>query len=411
MIQGQYRTSQDSRGAVTVAERFRLRLLFWTAVGTLLLAELGLWFAVPLADPYEASRWDRHYIRREHKPHMALSLMPEPGLPGMAGVTRWTTNNLGFRGDELVSPKPGNEFRIFLIGGSTAECSVLDDEDSLDAVVQRSIEARIHDGTQVKVYNAGVSGDRSDDHVAILTQRIAHLEPDMIVVFAGINDLIATISGHDYLHFPTQPLRPQPWKLFVTQSQLGRLAYYLARMQRPVKTHTAAGPMLTNYRSAVEFANAAPETSTLPAVDTRAYANNLRTLAGVAHGHGIPIIFMTQQTTWASTLDPAARDWQWLLRVGEVRYPEQAMHEALEHMNDAMREIAVAMELPLYDLAKQMPKTTEYFYDDVHFNTNGARVAGTELADVMYSHFDDPRDARSAVTSVASSSRVIALRR
>jgi hypothetical protein len=233
----------------------------------------------------------------------------------------------------------------------------------------------------------------------------------MIVVFAGINDLIATISGHDYLHFPTQPLRPQPWKLFVTQSQLGRLAYYLARMQRPVKTHTAAGPMLTNYRSAVEFANAAPETSTLPAVDTRAYANNLRTLAGVAHGHGIPIIFMTQQTTWASTLDPAARDWQWLLRVGEVRYPEQAMHEALEHMNDAMREIAVAMELPLYDLAKQMPKTTEYFYDDVHFNTNGARVAGIGIADVMYSHFDDPRDARSAVTSVASSSRVIALRR
>jgi lysophospholipase L1-like esterase len=358
--------------------------LLWIVASTLLLAELGMWIAVPLADPYDASRWDRDFIPASREPHMSRDFIPEPGLPGMSGVSHWTTNNLGFRGDELVSPKPEGEFRIFLIGGSTTECIMLDDDDSLDAVVQRSVQARIQDGTLVKVYNAGVAGDRSDAHVAMLTQRIVHLEPDMIVVFAGINDLVATVGGYDPLHFPTPTRRPQPWKQLVTQSQVGRLAYYLARVQRPVKASAPPPPVVTNYRSAAGSMRAMPTASTAPAVDVRAYTNNLRTLAGVAHGHGIPIIFMTQQTTWASTVDLAAREWHWTLGIRGVRYSEHAMHEGLERMNDAMREVAASMERPLYDLARRMPKTTQYFFDDVHFNTEGARAAGTELADMVY---------------------------
>jgi len=59
------------------------------------------------------------------------------------------------------------------------------------------------------------------------------------------------------------------------------------------------------------------------------------------------------------------------------------MHQALELMNDSMRRTADSMDMPLYDLARLMPKSTEFFYDDVHFNTNGARVAGTQIAAVI----------------------------
>ncbi len=365
-----------------------LRVVAVSGLVALLLAESSLWIVAPLVDPFDASRWVRHYIRREHEPHMSSSVTPEPGLPGMEGIARWTTNNLGFRGDELISPKPVNEFRVFLIGGSTTECLILDDDDSLDAVIQKTIQQRVGNSLEIKVYNAGMSGDRSDDHVAMLTQRIVHLEPNLIVVFAGINDLLAAIGGHDFLHFATRT-RP-PWMLLVTQSQLGRLAYHLARGQWPIRS-TGEEPFETTYRFAVELQKAAAAAPVLPTIDVRAYANNLRTLAGVARGHDVALIFMTQQTTWNSTTDPTVSDWHWLLRVGDVRYSENAMHEALEQMNDVMREVAESMGLSLYDLGRSMPKSSDYFYDDVHFNRNGARVAGTELAELIIPHVVDPR--------------------
>lgn len=361
--------------------RFRFKHLLVIAAATLLLAELGMWMVVPLADPYKTERRTATYIRRAHPPHRALRFEAEPGLPGMKGVTRWTTNNLGFRGDELVSPKPVDELRVFLIGGSTTECLIVDDADSLDAVVQRTMQERVADRAQVRVYNAGISGDRSDDHVAILTQRIVHLQPDIIVVFAGINDLLAAIHGHDYLHLPTQ--RPPPWMMLATQSQLGRLAYYTVKLKLPVQELAQDELIVTGYQYGVKRQKSARAASGPPTFDTRGYANNLRTLAGLAAGHGIPLIFITQQTTWNSDVDSTAKDWQWMLNVDDVRYAEDDMHHALERMNDSMRQIADSLDVPLYDLARLMPKSTEFFYDDVHFNTNGARVAGTQLAAVI----------------------------
>jgi lysophospholipase L1-like esterase len=378
----QLRTRRDWKPTmITRSARFRFKHLLVIAIAALLLAELGMWIATPLADPYESERRAATYIRKAHPPHGSLRFEAEPGLPGMKGVTRWTTNNLGFRGSELVSPKPVGELRVFLIGGSTTECLILDDDDSLDAVIQRTLQERITDRRQVRVYNAGVSGERSDDHVAILTQRIVHLQPDIIVVFAGINDLRAAIQGHDYLHLRTQA-RP-PWMLLATQSQLGRLAYFSVKLRPPVRKSALDEPSVTGYHYGVKIQKSARAASEPPIFDTRGYANNLRTLAGVAAGHGVALIFVTQQTTWNSDVDSTAKDWHWLLNIDNVRYAEEDMHHALERMNDSMRQTANSLDVPLYDLARLMPKSTEFFYDDVHFNTNGASVAGKQLAAVI----------------------------
>jgi hypothetical protein len=120
-------------------------------------------------------------------------------------------------------------------------------------------------------------------------------------------------------------------------------------------------PLVTSYRFGAERQRAAPVASNPPSFDPRPYANKLRTLVGVAQGHGIALLFVTQQTTWASRVDPTAKDWHWLLRVDDVRYEEDTMDAALERMNDVMREIANSGHVALYDLARQMPKSTAFF--------------------------------------------------
>ena len=103
-------------------------------------------------------------------------------------------------------------------------------------------------------------------------------------------------------------------------------------------------------------------------------------MIGVSTAHKIQLIFMTQQTTWNSSVDPEIKNWHWMLYKNGVRYREELMDEALESLNNVMRTLSKEKSVPLYDLAKEMPKSSDYFYDDVHFNVNGAQVAGKDLA-------------------------------
>ena len=96
--------------------------------------------------------------------------------------------------------------------------------------------------------------------------------------------------------------------------------------------------------------------------------------------HAIPLVLLTQQTTWASTEDPGVEEWQWLLHRGSTAHAATSMHAAMEHFNDVTRRLAQEYDLPLFDAARQVPKTREYFLDDVHYNVRGAHQVATWVA-------------------------------
>lgn len=122
-------------------------------------AELLLQRVWPISDPY-ASYKKLHvnrYIPSEFPPGYRVTTRAEPGLPGIEGDKTFSVNNMGFRGDELVTPKPDDEYRIFMIGGSTTECFYLDDSEAVTRILQDSLQTA-SPGLDVKVYNAGKSG-------------------------------------------------------------------------------------------------------------------------------------------------------------------------------------------------------------------------------------------------------------
>src|SRR5262249_34797705 len=153
----------------------------------------------------------------------------EDGLPGMKGPNVFTTNNMGFRGDDLIMPKPANELRIFMVGGSSTECLYLDDARTITRVLQDKLSREPANNLTVKVYNAGKSGDAIDDHCSMIVHRIVHLQPDVIILFAGINDLTRSMRNYDYLHYlpDTPPDRFRYLKYLATESQIVRRFYYL----------------------------------------------------------------------------------------------------------------------------------------------------------------------------------------
>jgi len=357
-----------------------------TSLICLAVLEFALRRVAPLQDPYAAYKVPREsinqYIKSEHPKNLHLVTEPENDLPGLRGPNLFTTNNMGFRGDDLTIPKPANEFRIFMVGGSSTECLYLDDSKAFTRVLQNELNKQTTNLT-VKVFGAGKSGDASDDHCSMIVHRIVQLQPDMIIVFAGINDLTRALVNYDYLHYvkDESPERLRLLQYLATESQIVRRFYYLfGQMSTPVTQVFQEIHLRSEYKKSIRLCNSLPVSNERPRVDPGAYANNLRTIAGAAQAHGIKLVLMTQQTTWNGPDNANLKEWQWLVCRSGTRYREDYMHEALTALNDQTRQVARQFSIPVYDLAGTMPKSRDFFYDDVHFNDRGAQEAAMGLA-------------------------------
>ena len=355
-----------------------------------ILAEVILWLFFPIGDPYrlwkEGQVVESKYIESQFQPNQQYLFYPEPELSGMGEMARFTTDNLGFRGDDIEQPKPDHEFRIFMVGGSTTECVYLDDTCSITAGLESYLKEQVPKSVSPKVYGAGKSGDRSYDHLAMIGQRIMHLQPDLIIVFCGLNDLTAAIYNADYLHLPQAGGAKISFfnlvKFLLTEFQLPRRLYYA---YKGIFKTPAGDNLLTSisfksdYKNKVELRKSSPQTDQPPRIDLAPYRDNLISIFGLARAHNVKLVFMTQAMTWDSKVDPHATDWVWGTYKDGLTYREDLMDEAVVSYNDAMREVGKETGVPVFDLALFMPKSLEYFYDDCHFNIKGARKAANLL--------------------------------
>lgn len=130
----------------------------------------------------------------------------------------WTvvTNSLGFRdGGEIAIPKPKDEIRIFVVGGSTVFGWALDGEKSIPGQLQKISDEKATRnlasiGKKVRIINAGVPWYSSWHEAALILFRILPLEPDAIVILDGLNDVATAINPTwtpihlGFIDFPTQ---------------------------------------------------------------------------------------------------------------------------------------------------------------------------------------------------------------
>lgn len=360
----------------------------------IILSEAVLWLFFPIGDPYrlwkEGQVVEMKYIESQFQPNQQYLFYPEPELSGMGEKARFTTNNLGFRGSDLIMPKPPGELRIFMVGGSTTECVYLDDTLAITYVLESYLGENLPKDVTPRVYGAGKSGDRSYDHLAMIGQRIIHLEPDLIIVFCGITDLTAAIYNADYLHMPEAEGRKITFfdqaKYILTEFQLPRRLYYVYKgiLKPPTGDEALTSiSFKSNYKRQVELRKTSPQANDRPRVDLEPYRKNLISIIGLARSHNTGMVLMTQATTWDSHIDPHATDWIWGTYKDGLNYREDFMDDAMTAYNNVMRQVGIETGTPVFDMALLMPKSLDFFYDDCHFNIAGARKAGRLLGDFI----------------------------
>jgi len=98
-------------------------------------------------------------------------------------------NNHGFRGPEFSIEKSEDVYRIFLVGGSTtASLRALSDEVTPAGYLKTKID-EMNREYKIEVINAGIPGFTSSQELKLIKNRILDLNPDLIIIYDGANDI------------------------------------------------------------------------------------------------------------------------------------------------------------------------------------------------------------------------------
>lgn len=173
----------DSRIAVFILA------IFCTVILLLLIAELisivWLKYRAGELDVFFCSLLPPDNISMKLTRHHYLGYTPTPGYR----EGKLFHNSLGFRGDEFSPKKQKGIYRIFCLGDSIAYgSSSNDNHDTFPYNLEKELLKKYKN---IEVINAGVPGWSSYECLIDLQLRLIDLEPDLIIIHLGINEVNA----------------------------------------------------------------------------------------------------------------------------------------------------------------------------------------------------------------------------
>jgi lysophospholipase L1-like esterase len=283
--------------------------------------------------------------------HPYMSYAMRPGYEGPSV----RINSHGFRGAELTDGKADEVFRIVCLGGSTTYGIAVPEFDTYPYLLQQELRTTI---PNVEVVNAGMVSGTTAEALALFTQRIIDLEPDVVVYYEGYNDLVPRIfSGFrsDYEHFRRSPHDRLAW-------------YEHSQLYRLVDWKLVEGGWVRPLNSSLihhiwRFENL-PTTdsdriSNFQSTDAKVYRRNLKSLVRLALAYDMQVVLAT------FGFRDELKDWN-------GRMPESLWAEGIAEHNEIVRELSEEAGVPLADFeskALTLPKSA--FSDSIHMTVEG----------------------------------------
>lgn len=366
----------------------------------LVVLEAGLRIVAPSSDHYFI--WP---------PYIQIALNPDPEfIPGVSGPTRFRVNSHGLRGDELSKE---NDYVVLAVGGSATECLALDQTEAWPRLVQQKINQTRKD-MNAWVGNAGRSGNSTREHVFQVPHLLDTLpRTDVVLMMVGANDLGHRLK-HDQAYDPDFMQRadaeaieiPRAFSVYPLEHANSLPPYkrteIYARARTAVnflRTHVLnSGEVQDDRGESVERwrtnrRNASRIRTDLPDLSTalKEYETNLGRIVDLVTARGVPIVLMTQPTLWKTDLTADEKNLLWWGGIGDFQaegarseyYSVAAMKEALERYNRILLGYCGRSGVFCLDLASELPRTTEVFYDDWHFTEYGSELVAELVANFI----------------------------
>ncbi|MGE3595694.1 MAG: SGNH/GDSL hydrolase family protein [Dehalococcoidia bacterium] len=309
------------------------------------------------ADPYEILV----------EPHGVAGYRPRPSRTlSYDNGTIATINAMGFRGPVVTVPKPPGVLRIVLLGGSTTFGWGVNDDQTIDAHMRRLLAERDSSG-MVDVVNLAFDGYDSYQVLERLRSDGAWLEPDVVIVNTGINDV---------RNAPFENLVDADPRTLLYRATLDQLRLEAARGGPTVWTrarHYLYVARLPGWLRGQWTETAVSDDAQVRWDALNYFERNIRRIQSLAGQWGAVIIFSTPPSslpTRNAKTDPPERDY-WI-RDAETT---QVYRDSLQaRMRTVVTEASSSHGQVEYF---QMPRMdVELFLDDAHLTSAGnARMA------------------------------------
>ncbi|GEM_PF-1956881 len=281
-----------------------------------------------------------------------------------------STNSWGFRGPEFSIAKPAHTLRIVCLGASTTEGSQSDRE-TYPRYLQQEL-SRLFPDQRIEILNAGHHAYKIDDFLEVLKQRILPLQPDVVIFYEAINNIIFPEYLRNY---------QSPWQT----CQLNSYPSWYRRLY----THSAIFSMFSerlglNRRKPFPMPHEFNNFSTASATH---YKNSLRQMAQEVLKHNTSFVLTSFVTLAHEGLEVSYGENPRVFKeLYQVPCPLTAgeIGRIYSHFNQQSREVAQEFNLPYADLAKDFPREVRYFpFDLVHFSPEGNQILAALLAQFL----------------------------
>lgn len=179
------------RKRISFPSRINLVFLVLLILISLVIGEIFIRVFYPEKSPYE--KLFNLRIVRKPLPYTMFGGEPYSQISDTEKL-----NSKGYRGKEPSKVKNKYEYRIFMLGGST----VFGGEPPIATLLED--EFRKNGFTKVKVFNYGVPAGVSGMELARIVFEIADLNPDLLIMYNGANDILAPFNGDPRPGYPLQ---------------------------------------------------------------------------------------------------------------------------------------------------------------------------------------------------------------
>lgn len=305
-----------------------------------------------------------------------------------------TINSDGFVGKEL-EPEGDDLWRVVAVGDS---CTYGGGHktDSYPAMLDLLLDQREQPGLRYEVVNAGIAGLNSELALRRLRSKVLDLEPDVVTIYLGWNDLMKVD--------PLSQGEAQEW------SGLARMIdglWLIKGMRKLIFFH---------IRPNVWIAKTGPESRTgrFASFQPSFFELNLREMIQAIREIGSRPVLITIPTVVKP--DMTATD---LKQAGVIfpyfqsAYGVGDLLDLIAAYNRVIRRVAAEEEVPLVDLSRtfeNIEDTPRYFIDTMHLSNLGLKtvakeiLAGLERNDLLGRAMpSDPSSKHNAASAVPSS--------
>ena len=291
-------------------------------------------------------------------------------IPVLDPQVNHTRNELGFRGPAKPTDA-AKHISIIAIGGSTTECFYLDDSKTWPQLLYQRLKDSV---PGLWLNNAGLAGHSTHAHSMLLKEHIIPLRPDVVLLLTGANDIRrekADGASNKLLSF------------FSDHSQLYNLVTNLRRFREAEKrnlTDTYIDPKKAD--SLVLSDDYINNYLSNESMWVNAYTSRLQSIIHTCRANNITPILVTQPSMVGKGIDPISGVSLETIKLND-RENGKLWWMMLEKYNEGTRAVARTNNIPLIDLALELPKSSEYFYDIVHFTNAGASRTAAIIYDSL----------------------------